>query len=135
MTFYVNRTMTEKLKELFTTFLSPPLLMLCLAGSIRNAGRSEHRYLSITERFRSFVSVLVDGKLPRIDTIGTQIQTSYRFVLWLPYIRLKFLPIFYDDTQYVVPFANWLLHFLSSTSYPSLEIIQAQCPIEYMITY
>ncbi|KAF6023363.1 hypothetical protein EB796_018320 [Bugula neritina] len=29
---------SEKLKELFFAFLSPPLLMLCLAGSIRNAG-------------------------------------------------------------------------------------------------
>ncbi|XP_067928432.1 MFS-type efflux pump MSMEG_3705-like [Watersipora subatra] len=28
----------EKLKELVITFLSPPLLMLCFAGSIRNAG-------------------------------------------------------------------------------------------------
>jgi len=31
-------TWNEKLKELFWAFLSPPILMLCLAGSIRNAG-------------------------------------------------------------------------------------------------
>ena len=38
--FLCYRTWNEKLKELFWAFLSPPLLMLCLAGSIRNAGES-----------------------------------------------------------------------------------------------
>ena len=34
------RTWSQKLRELIITFLSPPLLMLCLAGSIRNSGNT-----------------------------------------------------------------------------------------------